>query len=118
MFRKEILLICLVAVFTSSSATVYTVTSTSTGTSTGTFRWAVSQANSIPLKRDTIYFNINTDSAYSVPIIIDMSSLGSIIDISDTLLIDGSSQPANGYAGPEPKITLISRNVASPTLRT
>src|SRR5687768_15574910 len=106
MFRKLLLIMCFSSLYFEGNANIYTVTSTNPGTDSGTLRWAISQANGHP-GLDTVYFNISGDSS-TVPVIINLTQQFAI-EINGPTLIDGNSQPANGYAGPEPKIA-INRN--------
>jgi PKD repeat protein len=72
----------------------------------GELRWAMEQANANP-GLDYIDFNIPTLVA---PIVIQpQTDLPSIID---PVIINGSTQPLNGYTGPEPPITMDGINAS------
>ena len=84
-----------------SLANTYTVTKSTDHDPAwvGEFRWAIEQANDNP-GLDIIRFNIPN---VSVPVLIDFSG-NKNIDIWESVIIDGNTQPANGYTGIEPKI--------------
>ncbi len=78
----------------------YTVTSNVDGTTSDgvSLRWAITQANSNS-GLDTIAFNIPGIA----PQIIGLMTVLPNISVQN-VFIDGSTQPPNGYTGPEPKI--------------
>lgn len=65
----------------------------------GSLRWAIEQANLNP-GTDYIDFNISM----TAPVIIQLNS--NLPPISDVVIIDGNTQPANGYTGTAPKIAV------------
>jgi hypothetical protein len=65
----------------------------------GSLRWAIEQANLTP-GLDYIDFNISM----TAPVIIQLNS--NLPPISDVVIMDGSTQPANGYTGNNPKIAI------------
>ena len=81
-----------------SNATVYTVTNTA-NSGPGSLRQAITNANG--LGADQIVFNISGTAPH---IITPLSAFPNLND--DQTVIDGSTQPANGYAGPGPKIII------------
>jgi PKD repeat protein len=68
-------------------------------TVSGELRYAIEQANTNP-GLDYIDFQISG----TVPAIIQLQS--QLPDITDAIVIDGSTQPANGYTGSDPKIAI------------
>ncbi len=92
-----------------AGAAIYTVTSNVDGTTSDgvSLRWAITQANG-GAQGDTIRFNI---PGMAPQVILVNTALPNVMD--NAIYINGLSQPANGYGGPEPKIVI--RNNASIT---
>src|SRR6185295_16046642 len=87
----------------SGFANTYTVVSNVDGTTTDgvSLRWAMSEAvaNTGP---DTVAFNIPGTAPHTITLLSDLPILLGF-DAAGTL-IDGSTQPANGFSGVSPKI--------------
>lgn len=81
----------------------YVVTSTTSGASVGSLRWAVNQANANP-NQDLINFNIAGPGIHRI-------SLNSTITITESVVLDGTTQP--GYVVGAPLIELDGGNVSS-----
>jgi len=77
----------------------FVVSDTIDNDSTGSLRWAMHQANRHP-GADTIAFNITGRAPHTI--VLD-SALPSL---TGQVLIDGTTQPANGYGGISPKIVV------------
>lgn len=97
---KKILLLLLLS-FTCSvlSASVYTVINTN-ASGAGSFLEAIDNAN-LNVGADNVEFNIP-----GMPPHVIQLDVTATISISDALIIDGTTQPDNGYSGNCPKITL------------
>jgi parallel beta-helix repeat protein len=107
--NKNLLTLFLILAVITTKATVFTVTDTVDGTTSDgvSLRWAITQANSV-FTNDTIQFNIPGMAPHTITV---SSNLPTISD--NGLLIDGSSQPPNGYAGNWPKIILTNGDTAT-----
>src|SRR5258708_5430537 len=99
--RKNILLIILFFFLQNSGFSLTFVVTSNTDSNPmaplpGELRFAIQQANLTP-GLDNIVFNIPLVTPSTI-------TLASFLSITDPVIIDGSTQPANGYPGPEPKI--------------
>src|SRR5213592_24434 len=92
----------------SAYATVFTVTSKVDGTTTDgvSLRWALSEAIA-NTGSDTIKFNIPGRAPHTIALYSDLPQLLGF-DAEGTV-IDGSTQPANGFTGISPKIIIDGR---------
>ncbi len=95
---------------------VYTVTTTADSDpmnlTAGTLRWAITAANSATVA-STINFNIPSSQAdangfYNLVL---SGTYGSLPIITQSVTIDGSTQPLNGYTGVEPVIVIKGDNL-------
>ncbi len=107
MKKKLLVLSILFSLFSilSVKGNIYTVTSTVNGTTSDgvSLRWAITQANANP-GVDTIKFNITGRAPHTITI---TSTLPYITGANGNgTVIDGSSQPANGFSGVSPKIII------------
>lgn len=98
MKRTLITLLCL-GVFQSSFATIFIVTNTDDA-GPGSLRQAVLDANASLIK-DTIHFNIPGEAPHTITLIDDLPQM------TRSIVIDGNTQPANGYVGENKKIRLV-----------
>lgn len=87
-----------------SYSATYTVTNTN-GHGTGSLLAAIDQANMNP-GLDSIVFDIPGLAPHVIPL-----STTTPIMMNDKLFLDGSTQPANGYAGTCPKIVIDASTV-------
>ncbi len=99
---RKLLFIFLILSIRISSQTHYVVTTTNDpanpfSTVMGELRWAIEQANANP-GIDYIDFNIPS----TPPHIIQLAS--SLPNIEDAIIMDGNTQPANGYTGNDKRI--------------
>jgi hypothetical protein len=79
----------------------------------GTLRWAIMQANSREGGKTRIRFNI-PPAFGTPPYVIQVEPSRPLPNITKPTIIDGTTQPANGYTGNAPKIILQGRNDNSP----
>jgi len=106
--KRTLFLTSLLLALSLSQAATFTVTDTTNGTTTDgvSLRWAITQANSFST-HDTIVFNIPGLAPHTIAVSPELP------DIYDSyLLIDGTSQPANGYTGTDPKIIISNLDTA------
>lgn len=97
---KQVLPYLLFFFFCSSvKATTYTVVNAN-ASGAGSLLEAIDNAN-LNLGADNIEFNITGMAPHTIPL-----AITSVINISDPLIIDGTTQPANGYTGACPKVVL------------
>jgi hypothetical protein len=91
---------------------VYVVTSNVNGTTTDSvsLRWAITQANTNP-GADTIKFDIPGISPHTITLTTALPSITGINGIGT--VIDGTSQPANGFGGVSPKIIINGNGAVS-----
>ncbi len=101
MLRSLLLSFAIVTLCFANAAT-FTVTSSADGTTTDgvSLRWAITQANSSN-GVDTIAFNIPGMPPHVIGINTLLPNVG-----TGNVYINGLSQPANSYTGPEPKIVI------------
>ncbi|MGQ0829851.1 MAG: PKD domain-containing protein [Bacteroidota bacterium] len=102
--KKLIFLLLLFLTFRSIGQNHYVVTLTSDPGNPffpvkGQLRWAIEQANKNP-GLDYIDFNIPSQAPRTIQLRSDLPA------ITSPVIIDGSTQPANGYTGIEPKINI------------
>lgn len=97
--KNIILGLSLILLCSYSHATTYTVTSAS-ASGAGSFLEAIDNAN-LNAGADNIVFDIPGTPPHVIPLAVTAS-----ISITDMVVIDGSTQPDNGYTGNCPKIQL------------
>jgi Secretion system C-terminal sorting domain len=88
-----------------SKANTYIVTSNANGTTTDgvSLRWAITQANANP-GPDTIVFNISGRAPQTIALTAALPPLRTANGVGT--VIDGTTQPANGFTGVSPKIII------------
>lgn len=99
---KKLLYILLFVASHAAAQNHYVVTSSNDplnpfNTVAGELRWALEQANASP-GLDYIDFNIPGTAPHIIQLKTDLPA------IKDAVVIDGATQPANGYTGAEPKV--------------
>jgi len=94
--KKHLLYLLFICLSTFSNATTFTVTSLNTS-GAGSFMEAVDNAN-LNSGPDTVDFNISGMPPHVI--------VTAPIIVTDALIIDGTTQPDNGYTGTCPKIVL------------
>ena len=94
--KKHLLYLLFICLSTFSNATTFTVTSLNTS-GAGSFMEAVDNAN-LNSGPDTVDFNISGTPPHVI--------VTAPIIVTDALVIDGTTQPDNGYTGTCPKIVL------------
>lgn len=97
-FLQGLLLISILSCTIYANANTYTVTNTA-NSGAGSLRQAIIDANA-NAGPDNIVFNIPGTAPHAIIL------LSSLPTISDTVVIDGFTQPGNGYTGNAPKIEL------------
>ncbi|HKR04746.1 MAG TPA: right-handed parallel beta-helix repeat-containing protein [Bacteroidia bacterium] len=104
------ILFCIIFLVTESafSQSIFYVT-TVNDSGAGSLRQAMLDANATPAK-DQIYFSIPGTPPHTIQV--DWY----LPDITAPLIIDGSTQPNNGYTGPSPKIVLDGLTMTYPTV--
>lgn len=97
--KKLLLTICGCIVYSMLSATTFTVINTN-ASGAGSFLEAIDNAN-LTAGADNIEFNIPGMPPHPIPL-----TILNTVQITEALIIDGTTQPDNGYTGNCPKIII------------
>ena len=114
MKKKLLFAFVIIAQFSvlSVKANKYVVTSNANGTTVDgvSLRWAISQANS-HAGADTVVFNIAGRAPQIITLTADLPYVSGAN--ANGTVIDGTTQPANGFTGVSPKIIINCNNAAT-----